>query len=132
MHAVGTFDVKMTPQVSGASSGDVSISKMSIEKQFHGAIEGNSKGEMLASMGAVQGSAGYVAMERFTGTLDGRAGSFVLQHNGTLNRGVPALSVNIVPDSGTEQLSGLSGSMKIDVIDGTHHYEFTYKFEDTN
>ena len=132
MRAIGTFDVKMTPQTSSDPAAAASISKMLIEKQFHGGLEGASKGEMLASMGGVQGSAGYVAMERVTGTLDGQTGTFVLQHNGTMARGVPTLSVNVVPDSGTEQLSGLSGSMKIDVVEGTHHYEFAYKLDDTN
>jgi Protein of unknown function (DUF3224) len=132
MRAIGTFDVKLVPQTSGDPSADASISRMSIEKQFHGALEGASKGEMLASIGGIQGSAGYVAMEQVTGSLDGRAGIFVLEHTGTMTRGVPTLSVNVVPDSGTEQLRGLSGSMKIDVIDGTHHYELTYKLDETN
>jgi hypothetical protein len=100
---------------------------MSIDKQFHGELEGTSKGYMLSSAATVvKGSGGYVAMERVTGTLKGRSGSFVLQHSGTMNRGVPQLSVTVVPDSGTGQLTGLAGTMTIKIDAGKHSYEFEY------
>jgi hypothetical protein len=129
MHAVGNFDVKITP-VTDDKSGDPAIGRMLIDKQFHGALEATSKGEMLASMSGVKGSAGYVAMERVQGTLDGRSGTFVLQHTGTMKRGEPGLSVTVVPDSGTGELTGLTGSMKIDIVDGKHFYEFDYALEE--
>ena len=132
MHAVGTFDVKLTPQTPNDPSSDTSIGRMSIQKQFSGGLEATSTGEMLASMSGVQGSAGYVAMEKVAGTLDGQSGTFVLQHSGTMTRGEPTLTVTVVPDSGTDQLAGLSGSMKIDVIDGKHHYEFAYKQDEAH
>lgn len=126
MHATGTFDVKMAPQ-KDEGVGDSAIARMSIEKQFHGDLEGTSKGQMLASGNpGVKGSAGYVAMERVTGTLGGHKGTFALQHTGTMNRGVPELSVTVVPDSGTEGLTGLSGKMTIDISGGKHSYTFEY------
>ncbi len=120
--ATGTFEVKMTPQQADASS----IGRMLLNKQFHGDLEGESTGQMLAERTAVQGSAGYVAMERVTGSLNGMTGSFVLQHSGTMNRSVPQMSVTVVPDSGTGGLTGLSGTMTIAVADGKHSYEFAY------
>lgn len=99
---------------------------MSIDKQFHGDLEGTSKGQMLSAMGSVKGSAGYVAMEKVTGTLHGRGGSFVLQHSGTMNRGVPQLLVTVVPDSGTDQLAGLTGTLAIIIDSGKHSYDFEY------
>ena len=101
---------------------------MSIDKQFHGDLEAVSKGTMLTAMTAVKGSAGYVAIEHVTGTLAGRAGSFALQHTGTMTRGAPQLGVNVVPDSGTEELAGLAGNMKIIIEGGKHSYEFEYSF----
>jgi hypothetical protein len=121
MLASGTFEVKMTPQESASGVG-----RLSLDKQFQGGLEGTSKGEMLAVGTATEGSAGYVAMEQVTGTLDGRTGSFALQHSGTMTRGAPQLSVTVVPDSGTGQLIGLSGKMTINIVDGKHLYEFDY------
>jgi hypothetical protein len=124
-HASGTFDVKLSPQA--AEEGDAGLGRMSIDKQFHGDLEGTSKGFMLSSAATVvKGSGGYVAMERVTGTLKGRAGSFVLQHSGTMTRGTPQLSVTVVPDSGTGALEGLAGTMAIKIADGKHWYEFEY------
>jgi Protein of unknown function (DUF3224) len=123
-HANGTFDVKLTPQATDDK--DAPVGRMTIDKQFHGDIEGTSKGEMLAAMTSVKGSAGYVAIEKVTGTLKGRRGTFVLQHTGTMNRGTPQLSVTVVPDSGTEELAGLSGNFTIKIVDGKHFYEFEY------
>jgi hypothetical protein len=129
-HASGTFDVKLTPQTDegGADSG---LGRMLIDKQFHGDLEGISKGQMISAMGGVKGSAGYVAMERVTGKLKGRTGSFVLQHSGTMTRGAPQLSVTVVPDSGTGQLTGLAGTMTIKINEGKHSSEFEYTLPET-
>ena len=118
--ANGTFEVKLTPE------GTPEDGRMSIDKQFHGDLEATSKGAMLAAMGCVKGSAGYVAIERVNGTLDGREGSFALQHSGTMTRGVQELSVTVVPDTGTGELTGIAGRMKIIITDGKHSYEFDY------
>lgn len=122
MQATGTFDVKLTPQ----ATPDSAVGRMSIDKQFHGDLEGTSKGEMLMHGTATAGSAGYVAMEQVTGALAGRSGTFVLQHSGTMNRGAPQLTVTVVPDSGTGQLVGLTGKMTIDIVDGKHLYTLDY------
>lgn len=123
-HARGSFDVKLVPRADEGS--DKALGRMTIDKQFHGDLEAASKGQMLSAMTEIKGSAGYVAMERVTGTLDGRSGSFVLQHSGTMNRGEPQLSVTVVPDSGTGQLTGLTGKMAIIITDGKHSYDFEY------
>jgi hypothetical protein len=125
-HASGTFDVKLNSQTPENGVGDPTIGRMSIDKLFHGDLQGTSKGQMLAVGTDVKGSAGYVAMERVTGTLQGYTGSFALQHSGTLTRGAPQLAVSVVPDSGTGQLVGLSGKMMIDIVDGKHFYKFEY------
>ena len=119
--ARGTFDVTMKPQPT-----DSAIGRMSLDKQFHGDLNAVSKGEFLAAMTAVKGSAGYVAMEKVTGSLQGRKGEFVLQHSGTMNRGAQSLALAVVPDSGTGELAGLSGTMSIEVKDGKHFYAFEY------
>jgi hypothetical protein len=126
IHAKGTFDVKMVPQPRDEKAGDRTVGRMSLEKQFHGDLDATSKGEMLAVMTGVNGSAGYVAMERVNGTLAGRTGTFALQHTGTMTRGEPQLSVTVVPDSGTGDLVGLTGTMTIDIVDGKHFYGFDY------
>lgn len=126
-HASGPFDVKVIPQKPDNKEAEsANLGRMSLDKQFHGDLEAVSKGEMLSAMSEVKGSAGYVAMERVTGTLHGRKGSFVLQHTGTMTRGTPQLSVTVVPDSGTGELTGLSGSMNIKIEEGKHFYEFDY------
>ena len=125
-HASGTFEVKMTPQAPDEKGAGAAVGRYSLDKQFHGDLEGTSKGEMLAVGTSVDGSAGYVAMEQVTGTLNGRKGAFALQHSGTMTRGAPQLSVTVVPDSGTDQLVGLSGRMDIKITDGKHFYEFDY------
>ena len=128
-HAEGTFDVKMTPQ--GADQGDDSgIGRMTIDKQFHGDLEASSKGQMLAVTTTEKGSAGYVALEKVTGTLKGRGGSFALQHTGKMNRGVPELTITVVPDSGTDQLKGLSGKLEIVMAGSKHSYNFEYSLPD--
>jgi hypothetical protein len=121
--ASGTFEVKLAPQA--AAHTDSNIGRLSIDKQFLGDLQGTSKGEMLAVQ-TVQGSAGYVAMERVTATLGGRSGTFVLQHSGTMDRGKPHLDLNVVPDSGTGELEGLTGRMTIDIRDKKHFYEMEY------
>jgi hypothetical protein len=124
-HARGVFEVKLVPQ----ATGDTTPGRMSIDKQFHGDLEGTSKGEMLAAMTAVKGSAGYVAMEKVDGALQGLGGTFVLQHSGTMTRGVQQLLISVVPDSGTGQLEGLAGTMTIAIADGKHSYDFEYAIE---
>jgi hypothetical protein len=130
-HASGPFDVKLAPQKPDNEIAQAdNLGRMSIDKQFHGDLEATSKGEMIATQTEVKGSAGYVAMERVTGTLKGRKGSFVLQHSATMNRGVPNLSIVVVPDSGTGELKGISGKMNIIIApDGKHSYEFDYAIE---
>jgi hypothetical protein len=124
VHATGTFEVKLLPQpLADAESG---LGRMSIDKEFSGDLQGTSKGEMLVGGTAVKGSAGYVAIERVTATLHGRPGSFMLQHLGTMNRGAPSLTVRVIPDSGTGELTGLSGTLTIDIVDGKHLYTMDY------
>ena len=124
MHATGPFDVKVTPQ--DDKSDDPLLGRMALDKQYHGDLEGTGKGQMLTAGTSVKGSGAYVAIEKFTGTLKGRSGTFVLQHLGTMTQSVPQLSVSIVPDSGTGELDGLAGRMTIEIADGEHSYEFEY------
>ena len=122
--ASGTFEVKMSPQDQGT---DMPVGRMMIDKQFQGDLVGTSKGQMLmVSSGNVKDSAGYVAIEKVTGTLNGRRGSFYLQHNGVMTRGVGELTITVIPDSGTDQLVGLRGKMSIIIAEGKHSYEFEY------
>jgi hypothetical protein len=128
-YAIGTFEVKLNPQPPVENVGDATIGRLSINKQFSGDLEAISKGEMLAAGTAVQGSAGYVAIERVSGALHGRIGSFALQHRGVMTRGTPDLSITVVPDSGTGQLIGLAGKMTITIVEGKHSYDFEYSLE---
>jgi Protein of unknown function (DUF3224) len=128
LKAAGTFDVKLTPQ--DDKTGEALLGRMTIDKQFRGDLEGTSQGQMLTAMTATKGSAGYVAIEKVSGTLQGTTGTFVLQHSGTMARGAQSLTVSVVPDSGTGQLTGLSGTMRIIIADGKHSYEFDYTIED--
>jgi hypothetical protein len=123
-HAKGTFEVKVTPQP--ADDLAPAVGRMSIAKQFHGDLDAVSSGQMLAAATSVKGSAGYVAVEQVTGALHGRSGAFVLQHGGTMTRGVPQLTISVVPDSGTGELAGLAGAMTITIADGKHSYDFEY------
>ena len=125
-HVTGTFEVKLVPQPPEDKAEGSTLARMTIDKQFHGDLEGTGKGQMLTAGTEVKGSAGYVAIERITGTLQGRAGSFVLQHSGTLTRGAPQQSVTVVPDSGTGQLVGLTGKMTGTIADGKHSYDLEY------
>ncbi|MEP6801217.1 MAG: DUF3224 domain-containing protein [Acidobacteriota bacterium] len=124
--STGVFEVKLEPQSAEEKGNAAAIGRLSIAKQFHGDLEASSSGQMLAASTATPGSAGYVALEHVTGTLQGRSGTFVLQHSGTMTRGAPQLSVTVVPDSGTGQLSGLAGKMTIQITEGKHFYEFEY------
>jgi hypothetical protein len=126
LHARGSFEVTLTPQPVDAYADGAALGRLSIDKRFHGDLDATSKGQMLTGMSPVKGSAGYVAIERVSGTLGGRTGSFVLQHSGTMTRGAPHLVVTVVPDSGTDELAGLTGTMTIDVSNGAHAYAFEY------
>jgi len=125
-HANGTFEVNLNPQAPEDKAEGSTLGRMAIDKQFHGDLEGTAKGQMLTAGTDVKGSAGYVAMERVTGMLHGRCGSFVLQHSGTLTRGAPQQSITVVPDSGSGQLVGLAGTMTVTIADGKHSYDFEY------
>lgn len=124
--AEGTFEVKVTPLAGEANIGDPLISRLSLEKQFAGAMTGTSKGQMFGIDTGIKDSGGYVAAERFVGTLDGKKGSFSLQHSGTMQGGKFELNIILVPDSGTEELTGISGKMKIKIDGGKHFYELEY------
>jgi len=126
MIARGRFTVTLAPQPLSDVAEGATLGRMSIDKVFSGDLDGSSRGEMLSVMGAIKGSAGYVAMERVTATLHGHHGSFALQHSGTMDRGAPSLSVSVVPDSGTGELTGLSGRMQIEITGGEHFYTFEY------
>ncbi|HEX6560348.1 MAG TPA: DUF3224 domain-containing protein [Longimicrobiales bacterium] len=124
MTAAGTFEVELAQQPT--SSGEAMLGRMSIDKRFHGDLEATSKGEMLSAATAIKNSAGYVAIECVRGSLHGKRGSFVLQHSGTMTRGQGLLNVTVVPDSGTDELAGLSGRMTIHIENGQHFYELEY------
>lgn len=129
--AQGRFEVKLTPVVMPYENADPSLGRMSIDKRFEGDLDATSRGEMLSAISAVKGSAGYVAIERVNGTLHGRRGAFTLQHSGTMTRGEPQLTVTVVPDSGTDELAGLSGTMSITIVGKEHSYEFEYSLAPT-
>lgn len=126
MTARGTFDVKVVPQAADDSAGGP-FGRMFLDKKFHGDLEATSKGQMLAAGTPVEGSAGYVALELVRGTLNGHRGTFILQHTGSMSKSAPStMIVTVVPDSGTDQLTGLAGRMAILIDDGKHSYEFEY------
>ncbi len=124
--AKGTFTVKLSPMPFEGQPDGAKLARMSIDKRIEGDLVATTQGQMLSAMTDTRGSAGYVAMERVDGKLHGKAGSFVLQHTGTMNRGAQALSVTVVPDSATGELAGLTGSFRIIISEGKHSYEFTY------
>lgn len=124
MKATGPFDVKMTPPDDKTGDG---LSRMLLDKQYHGDLEGTAKGQMLTNGIGANKSGVYVAIEKFTGTLHGRSGSFVLHHTGIMNRGTPDLTILVAPDSGTGELAGIGGKMTINIAaDGKHSYDFEY------
>ena len=128
--ATGPFDVKLTPQGTDTPAEGSPLGRFTLDKQFHGDLDATSKGEMLtAASTTVQNSAGYVAVERVTGTLHGKQGTFALQHSGVMTRGEGKLTITVVPDSGTGELAGLSGSMSIDIAGGKHSYTFEYTID---
>ena len=129
-HARGTFEVKLAPQ--DDKTGDPLMMRMTIEKKFSGDLEGVSAGQMLSAGTATTGSAGYVAIEKITGTLAGRNGTFILQHSGTMSHGMFQLSVTVVPDSGTGELTGITGQMAIIIADGKHSYDLEYSLPKGN
>ncbi|QNA89950.1 DUF3224 domain-containing protein [Massilia sp. Dwa41.01b] len=126
LHAAGPFDVTVTPQGEPVVVDNATTGRMAIDKLYHGDLNGRGSGEMLSAMTVTEGSAGYVAIERVTGTLHGKSGSFVLQHSGTMARGAQQLSITVVPDSGTGKLTGISGTMRIRIEERNHFYEFDY------
>jgi len=125
----GTFEIKAQFQPPYDSRPGATLGRASFEKQFSGPLQATSHVEMLSAMTQVKGSAGSVALERVDGTLEGKRGTFVLQHSGTMNRGVGSLTLTVVPDSATDELVGLRGAMTIDIVDGQHHYGFEVSFE---
>ena len=127
MRAAGQFHVKLSPQSSETESDATVLGRLTIDKQFEGDLVATSKGQMLAAGTQTKGSAGYVAIEKVTGKLNDREGSFHLQHSGIMNRGAPSLSITVVPDSGSDGFVGLSGSMQIEIADGKHSYVFDYE-----
>ncbi|PPK88738.1 uncharacterized protein DUF3224 [Neolewinella xylanilytica] len=129
MKVTGTFTVKMSPLEPYADSGKAgpTLGRMSLDKTFTGPLTGSSQGEMLTGMTATQGSAGYVAMEKVTGSLDGKSGSFILQHFGVMHAGDSRLILEVVPASGTDELLGLRGTMYIRQEDGKHFYDLAYQ-----
>ncbi len=130
-HATGLFDVKISPQDNSTQTS--TVGRFLLDKQYKGGLEGEGKGQMLSAGTDVKGSGAYVAIERVTGTLDGRHGSFTLQHTGTMTQGHPSMSVTVVPDSGTSQLAGIAGTMKISIApDGKHSYNFEYTLPEHN
>ena len=122
----GVFDVTLQPQPGPEPADGVTLGRLLLDKQYHGALQARSQGQMLSAMTATAGSAGYVAIEQVSGTLQGRQGGFVLQHHGLMDRGVQQLTVTVVPDSGSGELAGLSGRMGIRIEGGRHFYDFDY------
>jgi hypothetical protein len=125
--ACGTFDVALAPLPFENVTDDAMMQRRSIDKTFHGALDGRSRGQMLSVGTATAGSAVYVAVERVEAMLDGRSGTFSLHHTGIMNRGAPTLAIAVVPDSGTGDLTGITGTMTIDIRDKRHYYTFDYE-----
>jgi len=125
--ATGAFDVRRTAMESVDAGGDAAFGRMRFEKRFHGGLDARSVVEMLSAGDPASGSAGYVAVEHVVGALQGRNGSFMLQHAGTMDRGTASLVVTVVPGTGTGALAGLTGNLRIDIAaDGAHSYTFDY------
>ncbi|WP_116127042.1 DUF3224 domain-containing protein [Lewinella sp. IMCC34183] len=128
MKTTGTFQVKMQPlEPYAQTKSGAALGRMSLDKTFSGPLEATSRGEMLTGMATVKGSAGYVAIEKVDGSLEGKKGTFVLQHFGTMQGGNSRLIVEVVPDTATGELTGLSGTMDIRNEGGTHQYDFDYQ-----
>ncbi len=127
MIAKGTFEVTMSAEPPYDAVDGVTLARVRFDKRFAGPLDATSSVQMLGARTPVEGSAGYVALERVTGALDGKRGSFVLQHTGVMTRGARSLSVIVVPDSGTGELRGLAGRMDIQIVDGKHYYEMEFE-----
>lgn len=127
MHQIrGSFDITLQAQAPAAAVATANLGRQTFDKQFHGDLSAHSLGEMLAAKTEVKGSAGYVAIERVSGTLQGKRGSFALMHIGVMDKGASQLSIQVVPDSATDELVGLKGQMQIEIKDGKHFYVFDY------
>jgi len=126
--ASGSFEVSMQPLANSEVSADPMLGRFLLDKKFTGDLEASARGHMLSAGTGIKGSAAYVAIDQVTGFLDGRKGSFVLQHSGSMKRGAPTLSVMVVPDSGTGELEGLTGTLSINIVEGKHFYDFLYSF----
>jgi len=126
--ASGSFEVSIQPLANAEVSADPLLGRFLLAKKFSGDLDASACGHMLSAGTSVKGSAGYVAIDQVTGSLEGRKGSFVLQHSGSMRRGAPSLSVMVVPDSGTGELAGLTGTLSINIVDGKHFYDFLYSF----
>ena len=124
--ATGSFEVSVQPLSNDDVSGDAMLGRFLLTKKFSGDLTASARGQMLSAGTATKGSAGYVAIDHVTGTLNGCQGSFLLQHSGSMNRNVPTLSIRVVPDSGTQELTGLTGTLSINIVDGKHFYDFLY------
>jgi len=124
--ATGSFEVILQPLSNADVTGDAMLGRLLLTKKFSGDLQASARGQMLSAGTTTRGSAGYVAIDHVTGELDGRKGSFMLQHSGSMNRGVPTLSIMVVPDSGTGELTGISGTLSVNIIDGKHFYDFIY------
>ena len=126
MQARGTFEVKVVPLAADEGTDTGGFGRLSLDKTFNGDLAATSKGQMVGAFTAVEGSAGYVALERVTGSLNGRRGTFILQHSGSMTRGTQTIIVTVVPDSGTDELAGLAGAMQIIIEGKKHSYLFEY------
>jgi hypothetical protein len=126
--AKGSFEVTLQPLSNADASTNPLLARVLLLKKFSGDLVAEARGQMLSAGTSTRGSACYVAIDHVTGTLDGRKGGFLLQHCGLMNRGAPSLSIVIVPDSGTDALTGIAGTFKIDIVDGKHFYELDYEF----
>jgi Protein of unknown function (DUF3224) len=124
--ATGSFEVSVKPLSNADVSSDPLLGRFLLVKKFSGDLEADARGQMLSAGTAIKGSAGYVAIDHVTGTLGGHRGSFVLQHSGSMNRNAPTLSIMVVPDSGTDELTGLTGTLSINIVNGVHYYDFLY------
>ena len=126
--ATGSFEVTVQPLPNNDVTNDSLLGRFLLTKKFSGDLEASARGQMLSAGAASKGSGAYVAIDQITGMLDGRQGSFILQHSGSMNRGAPSLSITVVPDSGMGELAGLIGTLSINVVDGKHFYDFLYSF----
>lgn len=126
--ASGSFEVKVQPLANADVSADPMLGRFLLTKTFTGDLDASALGHMLSAGTCVKGSAAYVAIDQVNGSLGGRKGGFVLQHSGSMKRGAPTLSVMVVPDSGTGELEGITGTLSINIVGGKHFYDFLYSF----